>query len=106
MMKKKNTFTKVMRNKQELRFESTPFLTLNKNRSDILNHEILSLILLSNIVKTYQLEFLNPNNEINYEFDFVIDSLKNLKNKLNNSLKRQIEERDYLFSKVNLHLFK
>lgn len=99
MMKKKNTFTKVMRNKQELRFESTPFLTLNKNRSDILNHEILSLILLSNIVKTYQLEFLNPNNEINYEFDFVIDSLKNLKSKLNNSLKDKLKKEIIYFQK-------
>jgi hypothetical protein len=102
MMKKKKTFTNEMRNKRGLRYESTPFLNLNETKTEILNHEIFSLISLSKIVKNYQLDFLTPNNENKYEYDFVINSLKNFKNTLNNSLKRQIEERNYLLSKVNL----
>ena len=106
MMKKKKTFANEMRNKRGLRIQSTPFLNLIESKTDILNHEIFSLISLTKIVKSYQVDFLTPKNENKYEYDFVINSLKNFKNTLNNSLKSQIEERNYLLSKVNLLYFK
>jgi len=100
-MQKERIYSK----KNHLNFGSSSLLTsdCHHNLEDILNHELISLDALSKIIKSYQMEFLSSKNENDY--DFIINSLNNFKNNLYHSLLCQVEERNFILTKVNFIFF-
>lgn len=102
MKKKEKKINKEIRNQRGLRFQSSPNFSLKETKTDILNNELFSLNLLQKIVKSYQIDFLSKNIENNkHDYEYVIDSLFNFKNTLNNSFKILKEEKQLLITKVN-----
>ncbi len=104
MKKKEKKNNTEFRNKRGLRFQSSPNFSLKETKTEIINSELFSLKILQKIIKSYQIDFFSKNKENNKnDYEYVIESLFNFKNILNNSLKIQNEEKQFFITKVNLY---
>lgn len=93
------------RNKRENRIKSSPnFYTSTFSKNELINKEISSLNSLSKLIKFFQIEFLSNNQKEDKDFDYnyIIQNLLSLKNILNDSLKKELEEKNFLIIKVNI----
>ena len=94
------------RNVRDNRISSSPiFYTSTFSKNDLINQEIDSLNTLSKLIKSFQIEFLSSNNEkeeTDFDYNYTIKHLGSLKNLLIDSLKIELEEKNFLVAKVIL----
>ena len=94
------------RNVRDNRISSSPiFYTSTFSKNELINKELDSLNTLSKLIKSFQIEFLSSNNEkeeTDFDYNYSIKNLGSLKNLLIDSLKIELEEKNFLVAKVIL----
>ena len=94
------------RNVRDNRISSSPiFYTSTFSKNELINKELDSLNTLSKLIKSFQIEFLSSNNEkeeTDFDYNYTIKNLGSLKNLLIDSLKIELEEKNFLVAKVIL----
>ncbi len=70
---------------------------------NIFNNQKLLLESLSNLIKYHEVNFFSNTLE-SFDLNFIIDSLINLKDSLENSLKNQNQKRNVFIKKVNINI--
>ena len=93
--------------RNKIRIKSTPnFYTSTFSKSELINGEISSLKNLTKLIKFFQIEYLsNQKEDKDLYYNYTIENLLSLKNLLNDSLKKEYEEKNYLMLKVIIYLF-
>ena len=70
---------------------------------NIFNNQKLLLESLSNLIKFHEVNFFSNALE-SFDLNYIIESLINLKDSLENSLKNQNQKRNELLNKVNINI--